>query len=95
MSQRIRELEEALAIFQSGLSTAPHPLLREELLSIKFGPELQQPEEPQPSEDTISDTLDAFGTLAIGDNGESRYFGRSGGSEVRRSHTFVTQQSYS
>ena len=86
MSQRIRQLEDALAIFQSGVSTATHPLLRDELLSIKFGPEARHPGESQslkePTEDPVTDTIDAFGTLTIGDGGESSYFGRSGGSEV-------------
>lgn len=86
MSQRIRQLEDALAIFQSGVSTATHPLLRDELLSIKLGPEARPPQETQSleesTEDPVTDTIDAFGTLTIGDGGESSYFGRSGGSEV-------------
>ena len=86
MSQRIRQLEDALAIFQSGVSKVTHPLLRDELLSIKFGLEPRQPEESQSLEESVDDPLagaiDAFGTLSIGDGGESSYFGRSGGSEV-------------
>ncbi|KZP26815.1 hypothetical protein FIBSPDRAFT_731829 [Athelia psychrophila] len=84
MSQRIRYLEEALAMFQSGVSTQPHPLLRDELLLIKFAPPPRQAESKEPpsdSEDMLAETIDAFGTLAIGNSGESRYFGRSGGSE--------------
>ncbi|KZP26863.1 hypothetical protein FIBSPDRAFT_731858, partial [Athelia psychrophila] len=86
MSERIRNLEEALAMFQSGVSAQPHPLLRDELLSIKFAPQPQEaePEEPPSREDALAETIDAFGTLAIGNSGESRYFGRSWGSEVRR-----------
>lgn len=83
--QRIRQLEDALAIFQSGISTEPHPLLRDELLAIKYGPEKgpsrahdqrTKPQEP------LVDSIDALGTLTIGNNGEARYFGRSAGSEV-------------
>ncbi|KAF7969994.1 hypothetical protein HWV62_25424 [Athelia sp. TMB] len=89
MSQRIRQLEDALAIFQSGVSTATHPLLRDELLSIKLGPEARPPQETQSleesTEDPVTDTIDAFGTLTIGDGGESSYFGRSGGSEAELS----------
>ncbi|KAF7970145.1 hypothetical protein HWV62_24922 [Athelia sp. TMB] len=85
MGKRIRQLEDALAKFQSGVSEATHPLLRDELLSIKFGPESRQPEEPQcleeSTDDPLADAIDAFGTLSIGESGESSYFGRSGGSE--------------
>ncbi|KZP26820.1 hypothetical protein FIBSPDRAFT_819101 [Athelia psychrophila] len=83
MSERIRNLEEALATFQSGVSAEPHPLLRDELLSIKFAPEPQEAESdgPPAPEDVLAETIDTLGTLAIGDSGESRYFGRSGGSE--------------
>ncbi|KAF7975573.1 hypothetical protein HWV62_9275 [Athelia sp. TMB] len=85
MGQRIRQLEDALAKFQSGVSEVTHPLLRDELLSIKFGPESRQPEESQSLEestdDPLADAIDAFGTLSIGESGESSYFGRSGGSE--------------
>ena len=35
MSERIRQLEDALAIFQAGISSERHPLLRDELLTIK------------------------------------------------------------
>ncbi|KZT73770.1 hypothetical protein DAEQUDRAFT_761749 [Daedalea quercina L-15889] len=40
MSDRIRQLEEALGQLQSQHSTEPHPLLRQELLAIKRSPEL-------------------------------------------------------
>lgn len=83
MSQRIRQLEEALAIFQSNLSTEPHPLLSDDLLLIKFDSGSSQVDAPDPSDSSLAETMDAFGTLAIGESGEFRYFGRSGGSEVR------------
>ncbi|KZP33618.1 hypothetical protein FIBSPDRAFT_916075 [Athelia psychrophila] len=82
MGQRIRQLEDALALLQSSISSEKHALLRDDLLSIKFLPEIHQAEEIQSSEDALADTMDAFGTLAIGDSGESKYFGRSGGSEI-------------
>ena len=85
MGQRIRQLEDALAIFQSGVSTETHPLLREDLLSIKFGPDtshnLEKEKERRSTEHTV-DVIDALGTLTIGDRGEGKYFGRSAGSEV-------------
>lgn len=82
MGQRIRQLEDALAIFQAGVSNETHPLLRDELLSIKFGPETRRTEDTRPRE-LPTDSIDALGTLTIGDRGEAKYFGISGGSEVR------------
>lgn len=84
MGQRIRQLEDALAIFQAGVSNEPHPLLRDDLLAIKFGPEKSHmPEKdtnpPQPAVESI----DAIGTMTIGDQGDGgKYFGPSAGSEV-------------
>ncbi|KAH7922442.1 hypothetical protein BV22DRAFT_1037465 [Leucogyrophana mollusca] len=80
MGQRIRQLEDALAIFQAGVSSEVHPLLVEDLLAIKYGPEA--PKSPAPGEDNVSVPIDALGTLTIGDGGESKYFGRSAGSET-------------
>ncbi|KAF4619863.1 hypothetical protein D9613_005134 [Agrocybe pediades] len=84
MGQRIRQLEDALAIFQSGVSSECHPLLKEELLAIKFGPEkgyVPQKEPPVRKEST-EPPIDAFGTMTIGDRGEAKYFGPSAGSET-------------
>lgn len=82
MGQRIRQLEDALTIFQSGVSSEVHPLLREELLSIKFGPDKGQVPEKEQSQSPIDSTIDAFGTMTIGDRGDGKYFGPSAGSEV-------------
>jgi hypothetical protein len=79
MAQRIRQLEDALAIFQTSVSNEVHPLLQEELLSIKYGPETQSPSSPN---DNSQELADALGTLTIGQHGEVKYFGRSAGSEV-------------
>lgn len=84
MGQRIRQLEDAVSIFQSGVSSETHPLMRDELLGIKFGPEIAhiaQGEDTTPKELSL-DAIDALGTLTIGNSGESKYFGRSAGSEV-------------
>ncbi|KAL0949720.1 hypothetical protein HGRIS_009759 [Hohenbuehelia grisea] len=80
MGQRIRQLEDALAIFQAGVSNEHHPLLREELLRIKFYPDKEQ--ETSSAQDSYTDSIDALGTLTIGDRGEAKYFGRSAGSET-------------
>lgn len=90
MGQRIRQLEDALAIFQSGVSTESHPLLRDELLAIKFGPEVRQSDEPEPPPvDAVTESMDALGTLTIGASGEATYFGRSAGSEVCYRFSFM------
>lgn len=81
MSERIRQLEDAVAVFQTDISSDEHPLLRDELLTIKFGPEVRQTVDKE--DDVLSQTIDAFGTLTIGENGETKYIGRSGSAEVR------------
>ena len=73
---------DALAIFQAGISHERHPLLRDEFLTIKFGPEVRRTVDEEHTRDLISTTIDALGTLNIGEHGESTYFGRSAGSEV-------------
>jgi hypothetical protein len=85
MGQRIRELEDALAIFQAGVSTETHPLLKESLLQIKFGPDkgTAAQDKKGPARNNSLESIDALGTLTIGDGGQAKYFGRSAGSEVR------------
>ncbi|RDB22452.1 putative transcriptional regulatory protein C1F7.11c [Hypsizygus marmoreus] len=83
MGQRIRQLEDALAIFQSGVSSETHPLLQDQFLAIKFGPDKGPAlEREEPSRDNSLDSIDALGTLTIGDHGQVKYFGRSAGSEA-------------
>ncbi|KAF7352874.1 Zn(2)-C6 fungal-type domain-containing protein [Mycena venus] len=87
MGQRIRQLEDALAIFQASTgSNDTHPLLRDELLSIKFGPEKgAAPEKQFKAKEPSVDSIDALGTLTIGDDGDGKfgkYFGPSAGSET-------------
>ncbi|KAI0766121.1 fungal-specific transcription factor domain-containing protein [Trametes elegans] len=87
MSERIRQLEDALAIFQAGISHERHPLLRDELLTIKFGPEVRRTVDDEHQRDMLSSSIDALGTLTVGEHGESKYFGRSAGSETLISTT--------
>ncbi|KAF9524395.1 fungal-specific transcription factor domain-containing protein [Crepidotus variabilis] len=93
MSNRIRQLEDSLAILQSTVSDQRHPLLTDELLKIKFGSEVFNGRRPsgasrrEPSEDAetasvTSKNIDALGTLTLGSSGEVHYFGRSAGSEA-------------
>lgn len=89
MSDRIRQLEDALAILQSTQTNEPHPLLQRELLKIKSSIELHsavEGEDGAPQEDEDSQYIDAFGTLAIRDDGAATFYGRSAGSEVRINH---------
>ena len=79
MSERIRQLEDALAVLQSSVSREGHPLLRDELLSIKVEKKEEgvDPETlPEPGS-----VIDAFGTLSMTDK-SSRFFGAAGGTEI-------------
>ncbi|KAF9263295.1 hypothetical protein L218DRAFT_1077293 [Marasmius fiardii PR-910] len=85
MGQRIRQLEDALAIIQVSVSSERHPLLEEEYLKIKFPPALSEPnpikEENEGSPSNVMELSDALGTLTLGEYGDTRYLGRSAGSE--------------
>jgi hypothetical protein len=87
MSDRIRQLEDGLAVLQSTLTHDPHPLLHRDLLKIKSSIELHSAvddENGTGEQETIEDSqyIDAFGTLAIRDDGAATFYGRSAGSEV-------------
>ncbi|TFK37395.1 fungal-specific transcription factor domain-containing protein [Crucibulum laeve] len=85
MSNRIRQLEDALAILQSTVSDQRHPLLEDELLKVKFGSEALDARAQQSSsseEETTKGSIDAFGTLTLGESGYTKYYGRSAGSET-------------
>ncbi|KAG7442877.1 uncharacterized protein BT62DRAFT_904567 [Guyanagaster necrorhizus] len=87
MSDRIRQLEDALTILQSTVTTEPHPLLDRDLLKIKSSIELHAAiQESEGSTAQAEDTddsqyIDAFGTLAIRDDGAATFYGRSAGQE--------------
>ncbi|KAF8909644.1 hypothetical protein CPB84DRAFT_1765097 [Gymnopilus junonius] len=94
MSDRIRQLEDALAILHStaaGPAGDPHPLLHRDLLKIKSSIELHSASSAsneggtRPNEDDEDGNgeqyIDAFGTLAIRDDGAATFYGRSAGSE--------------
>ncbi|KZP18634.1 hypothetical protein FIBSPDRAFT_920393 [Athelia psychrophila] len=82
MGQRIRQLEDALALIQASISSERHPLLQDELFSVKYGSEQRPSVELELPRNLLAETVDAFGTLTIGDRGKSRYFGASAGSET-------------
>jgi hypothetical protein len=79
MAQRIRQLEDALAVFQAEVSSETHPLLSDGLLSIKYGPEVHK---EASNHGAVDETLEALGTLAINEDGEAKYYGHIAGSEV-------------
>lgn len=90
MSDRIRLLEDALSILQSTSSTEVHPLLDRDLLKIKSSIELHAAVNGEENEVTAEEAedhqyIDAFGTLAIRDDGAATFYGRSAGSEVSSS----------
>ncbi|TCD68013.1 hypothetical protein EIP91_011624 [Steccherinum ochraceum] len=82
MSERIRQLEDALSISQSGASDERHPLLRDDLLSIKYGLEVRRPNDDEHLRKKMSSTIDTLGTLTLGEHGETKFIGRSGGPET-------------
>ena len=92
MSDRIRQLEDALSHLQSTITRDQHPLLSKDLLQIKsiielhgaFGGEAEKtkPEKPEAEVDNESQYIDAFGTMAIRDDGATTFYGRSAGTEV-------------
>lgn len=84
LSERVRLLEDALASLHNKHSNEPHPLLRDDLLSGNSDDKIDMamPEDGVVTPQT-PDVIDAFGTLSISDHGISRFFGPTGGSEVR------------
>src|SRR5258706_11213052 len=80
LSNRTRELEDALAKLHNGTSDEPHPLLRQELLMLKLPPGVHTTSDldVKRAEDIVAD---AFGTLQIADNGGGAFFGGTAGSE--------------
>ncbi|KAG2007078.1 fungal specific transcription factor domain-containing protein, variant 3 [Coprinopsis cinerea AmutBmut pab1-1] len=91
MSDRIRQLEDALAVSHLTTTKETHPLLTRELLKVKSSLELHSAVEEDEKERVTTITekdegeesqyIDAFGTLAIRDDGAATFYGRSAGSE--------------
>lgn len=88
MSDRIRHLEDALAILQSSVSPGEqHPLLSRDLLSVKSSIELYAAAEEDTTAsgnsnvDELSSNIEAFGTLALRDDGAATFYGPSAGAE--------------
>jgi len=85
MSQRIRQLEDALSVTCNSEGRGErHPLLRDELLAVKFGSGPRSVSEDDDDQFTLS-----FGTLAVTDSGGSSYFGVSAGPLVSCGHRLL------
>ncbi|KAL7280662.1 hypothetical protein ACG7TL_005601 [Trametes sanguinea] len=81
MSERIHQLEDALAITQAKCSNDPHPLLSDGKMKARG---LEEDDEVPPEEMgtvTPTDVVSAFGMLSVSDHGVSRFFGPTGGTE--------------
>lgn len=81
MGDRIRQLEDALAVLQASNSREQHPLLRDGLLSIDEKLEPPPAAEDEEAEEPTEAVVNAFGTMSIMDHGVSRFFGPTGGPE--------------
>ncbi|KZT69217.1 hypothetical protein DAEQUDRAFT_268089 [Daedalea quercina L-15889] len=81
MSERVRELEDALAIVQAKCSDQPHPLLVEgDVQAMKQDLPMTELTEQIPSGSRT--VIDSFGMLSLSDHGaSSTFFGPTGGSE--------------
>ncbi|KAI0630478.1 hypothetical protein C8Q77DRAFT_1063524 [Trametes polyzona] len=83
MSERVHQLEDALAILQAKSSNDPHPLLTDgktKARSMDDDDDVYIP--PDMDAGTPSDVVSAFGMLSMSDRGVSRFFGPTGGTEV-------------
>ena len=80
MGDRIRQLEDALALLHASTSKEPHPLLSEKAMAVD-GENLD--DKLQDSEDEGTGQVSrALGTLSVSDRGLSRFFGSTGGSDL-------------
>lgn len=83
MSERVHQLEDALAILQAKSTNEPHPLL-----SNGHGKAAAIEDEDDDmlelgASGSSKDMVAAFGLLSMSDRGASRFFGPTGGTEVR------------
>ena len=96
MSDRIRKLEAALAELQGKYSVETHPLLTEELLAL--GIPIEPPRDIEnikpstgsslPNSRGAEEALEGFGTLALGPDGHTMFFGNSAVADVSLSMSF-------
>ncbi|KAI0248759.1 hypothetical protein BJV78DRAFT_1233220 [Lactifluus subvellereus] len=80
MGDRIRQLEDALAVLQASNSAEPHPLLCEDSIIADSEKPDEQPQESD--EDNVGQVSKTLGTLSVSERGFARFFGSSGGSDL-------------
>nr|GAT44715.1 predicted protein [Mycena chlorophos] len=85
LSNRVRELEDALRVSHSHISGDTHPLLSEELLKLKAplqreAPAMRNLSHPKDGDEHNPDVVDAFGSLSISMSGGAKYFGTTANS---------------
>ncbi|KAH9851966.1 hypothetical protein C2E23DRAFT_828394 [Lenzites betulinus] len=81
MSERVHQLEDALAILQAKSSNDPHPLLTDGKTKSR---NMDEDEDFIPQDADIvppPDVVSAFGMLSMSESGVSRFFGPTGGTE--------------
>ncbi|KAF8271618.1 fungal-specific transcription factor domain-containing protein [Lactarius quietus] len=81
LSNRVRQLEDALADTYAVYNNERHPLLSDELLQIKRPLERESRNEmPSPPEAETAEAIDAVGSLSISDNGRTNFYGQTANS---------------
>ncbi len=80
MSDRIRQLEDALSLLQSSISKEPHPLLSENAIVVDT--DIPGDKLPESEDEATGEVSRALGTLSVSDQGLSRFFGSTGGSDL-------------
>lgn len=81
LSNRVRQLEDALAEAHAAYNNERHPLLSDELLQIKRPLERESRNEmPSPPEAETAEAIDAVGSLSISDNGRTNFYGQTANS---------------
>ncbi|KAI0642067.1 fungal-specific transcription factor domain-containing protein [Trametes meyenii] len=81
MSERIHQLEDALAIVQAKSSNELHPLLTDGKTKMRISEEDEEPLQSDMEPATSTDVVSAFGMLSMSERGVSRFFGPTGGTE--------------
>lgn len=84
LEERMRALEDALAIAQNAEGDEPHPLLQQPFKIDDAAVEEEEQEEASDENEQIAEALsDSFGTLHIDQRQKTlRFYGPSGGVEV-------------